>query len=200
MSRPREEHFIFLRAARIVTVNKFLAGATHMLEARTGRGFDLDDLIAAFEQEAHQNVAQFVRLWMKHPGVPKTFVFVMKFRGILTSDTAKESIREKRCDHRSRSKPIGPYSQAIKRMALLLVGKSRSIPRARTSGRRNPPANRAVLENIKGILEAAGGISTTSSRPPFPEGHERFPGHERVYARYFTSAPPPSTTVRFAPS
>jgi hypothetical protein len=45
----------------------------HMLYARAGRGFDLDDLIAAFEQETHQNVAAFVRLWMKHPGVPSDF-------------------------------------------------------------------------------------------------------------------------------
>ena len=36
-------------------------------------GFDLDDLIAAFEEEAHQNVAEFVRLWMKRPGVPQDF-------------------------------------------------------------------------------------------------------------------------------
>jgi hypothetical protein len=45
----------------------------HMLAARSGGGFNLDDLIAAFEQESHQNVAQFVRLWMKHPGVPAEF-------------------------------------------------------------------------------------------------------------------------------
>jgi aminopeptidase N len=45
----------------------------HMLSARRGRGFDLDDLIAAFEEETHQNVAEFVRLWMKHPGVPEDF-------------------------------------------------------------------------------------------------------------------------------
>ena len=51
----------------------FSAALSHMLEARRGGGFDLDDLIAAFEQEAHQNVAQFVRLWMKHPGVPEDF-------------------------------------------------------------------------------------------------------------------------------
>jgi aminopeptidase N len=44
-----------------------------MLYARRGGGFDLDDLIAAFEQEAHQNVAEFVRRWMKHPGVPDDF-------------------------------------------------------------------------------------------------------------------------------
>jgi hypothetical protein len=51
----------------------FNKALTHMLYARRGGGFDLDDLIAAFEQETHQNVAQFVRLWMKHPGVPDDF-------------------------------------------------------------------------------------------------------------------------------
>jgi hypothetical protein len=45
----------------------------HMLYARRGGGFDLNDLISAFEQESHQNVAQFVRRWMKHPGVPDEF-------------------------------------------------------------------------------------------------------------------------------
>jgi hypothetical protein len=46
---------------------------SHMLYARAGRGFDLKDLIAAFEQETHENVAEFVRLWMKHFGVPAEF-------------------------------------------------------------------------------------------------------------------------------
>lgn len=46
---------------------------THMLYARASRGFDIDDLIAAFEQETHQNVAEFVRHWMKRPGVPAEF-------------------------------------------------------------------------------------------------------------------------------
>ena len=45
----------------------------HMLYARRGGGFNLDDLIAAFEQETHENVTQFVRAWMKHPGVPNEF-------------------------------------------------------------------------------------------------------------------------------
>jgi len=45
----------------------------HMIAARRGRGFNLDDLIAALEQEAHRNVAEFVRLWMKYPGVPAEF-------------------------------------------------------------------------------------------------------------------------------
>ncbi len=45
----------------------------HMVQARKGRGYELNDLIAALEQEAHQNVAEFVRLWMKHPGIPADF-------------------------------------------------------------------------------------------------------------------------------
>ena len=45
----------------------------HMLYARAARGFDLDDLIAAFEEEVQQNVAEFVRHWMKRPGVPADF-------------------------------------------------------------------------------------------------------------------------------
>lgn len=46
---------------------------SHMLYARAGRGFNLDDLVAALEEESQQNVAEFVRLWMKHPGVPDEF-------------------------------------------------------------------------------------------------------------------------------
>jgi len=51
----------------------FRKAISHMLSARRGRGFNLNDLIAAFEEETHQNVAEFVRLWMKHPGVPSDF-------------------------------------------------------------------------------------------------------------------------------
>jgi hypothetical protein len=51
----------------------FSTALRHMLEARRGGGFDLNDLIASFEAEAHQNIAEFVRLWMKHPGVPQDF-------------------------------------------------------------------------------------------------------------------------------
>lgn len=51
----------------------FRHAINHMLSARQGRGFNLDDLIAAFEEETHQNVAEFVRLWMKRPGVPDQF-------------------------------------------------------------------------------------------------------------------------------
>ncbi len=51
----------------------FSAALRHMLYARRGGGFDIHDLIAAFEEQTHQNAAEFVRLWMKHPGVPADF-------------------------------------------------------------------------------------------------------------------------------
>ena len=51
----------------------FRKAMQHMLYARRERGFDLNDLIAAFEEETHQNVAEFVRMWMKRPGVPEEF-------------------------------------------------------------------------------------------------------------------------------
>jgi len=51
----------------------FRNAVRHMLEARRGRGFELDDLIAAFGGGTQQNVVEFVRLWMKHPGIPGEF-------------------------------------------------------------------------------------------------------------------------------
>lgn len=51
----------------------FRKAVRHMLDARRNTGFNLNDLIAAFDEEAHGNTAAFVRLWMKHPGVPPDF-------------------------------------------------------------------------------------------------------------------------------
>jgi hypothetical protein len=51
----------------------FRKAVRHMLDSRRNSGFNLDDLIAAFDDEAHGNTAAFVRLWMKHPGVPADF-------------------------------------------------------------------------------------------------------------------------------
>jgi hypothetical protein len=51
----------------------FRKAVRHMLDARRNTDFNLNDLIAAFDQEAHGNTAAFVRLWMKHPGVPPDF-------------------------------------------------------------------------------------------------------------------------------
>ena len=82
-SRPRQEEdpnvlraksFLFFYALQDRYGPEVCRKATqHMLHARQGREFELDDLIAAFDQETRQNVAEFVRTWMKRPGVPEEF-------------------------------------------------------------------------------------------------------------------------------
>jgi hypothetical protein len=67
----------------------FRTAIQHMLYARRGRGFELSDLIAAFEQETHQNVAEFVRLWMKQPGIPDDFR--TKYEPSAAADNSKET-------------------------------------------------------------------------------------------------------------
>jgi hypothetical protein len=65
----------------------------NMLDARRGRGFELSDLIAAFERETHQNVAEFVRLWMKRPGVPDDFRTRYEGAAANTANISKETTR-----------------------------------------------------------------------------------------------------------
>lgn len=70
----RAKSFLFFYALQDRYGREAFRKATqHMLYARQGKGFELDDLIAAFEEETHQNVAEFVRMWMKRPGVPEEF-------------------------------------------------------------------------------------------------------------------------------
>jgi hypothetical protein len=44
-----------------------------MIQYRRGRDFSLEDLISATEAESHQAQGQFVREWLKHPGIPDDF-------------------------------------------------------------------------------------------------------------------------------
>ena len=69
----------------------FRKATQDMLYARRGKGFDLNDLIAAFGQETHQNVAEFVRMWMKHPGVPEGFRSRYEFTTAETGSSTKET-------------------------------------------------------------------------------------------------------------
>ena len=70
----RAKSFLFFYALQDLYGKEAFRKATqHMLYARRGKGFELSDLIAAFEEETHQNVAEFVRMWMKRPGVPQEF-------------------------------------------------------------------------------------------------------------------------------
>lgn len=70
----RAKSFLFFYGLQDRYGQEVFRKATHyMLYARRERGFELSDLIAAFERETHQNVAEFVRQWMKQPGVPEEF-------------------------------------------------------------------------------------------------------------------------------
>ncbi len=70
----RAKSFLFFHALQDRYGREVFRKATsQMLYARRGSGFELNDLISAFEKETGTNVAEFVRLWMKRPGVPEEF-------------------------------------------------------------------------------------------------------------------------------
>ena len=73
-THAREKGLLFFYALQDQYGQQPLASALRdMIQARRQRGFNLDDLIAALEAETHQNTAAFVRLWLKHPGIPQEF-------------------------------------------------------------------------------------------------------------------------------
>ncbi|HTQ60576.1 MAG TPA: hypothetical protein VMI32_10155 [Candidatus Solibacter sp.] len=87
----RAKSFLFFFALQDrYGVEAFRRAIDHMLSARRGRGFNLNDLIAAFEQETHQNVAEFERLWMKRPGVPQEFRTRYENDSASSTTTSKE--------------------------------------------------------------------------------------------------------------
>jgi 2-iminobutanoate/2-iminopropanoate deaminase len=96
-------------------------------------------------------------------------------------------------------KPIGPYSQAVKTNGFLyLSGQVALDPNTNemSTGDIRQQTER-VLENVKGILEAAGSnlhhvIKTTV----FLKDMNEFPAMNEVYGRYFTAAPPARSTVQ----
>jgi 2-iminobutanoate/2-iminopropanoate deaminase len=98
-------------------------------------------------------------------------------------------------------KPIGPYSQGVKANGMLyLSGQVALDPKTNEmliGGIRQQTER--VLENIKGILEAAGSnlhhvIKTTV----FLKDMNEFPQMNEVYGRYFPAAPPARSTVQVA--
>jgi len=98
-------------------------------------------------------------------------------------------------------KPIGPYSQAVKANGFLyLSGQVALDPKTNEmTGADIRQQTERVLENIKGIVEAAGSnlhhvIKTTV----FLKDMNEFPQMNEVYARYFTAAPPARSTVQVA--
>ena len=98
-------------------------------------------------------------------------------------------------------KPIGPYSQAVRVNGFLFVsGQVALDPKTgeMSAGDVREQTERA-LENVKGIVEAAGSkmphvIKTTV----FLKNMGDFAAMNEVYARYFTAAPPARSTVQAA--
>jgi 2-iminobutanoate/2-iminopropanoate deaminase len=98
-------------------------------------------------------------------------------------------------------KPIGPYSQAIKSGGLLfLSGQVALDPKTNefTAGDIRKQTER-TLENIKGILEAAGSnLHHVLKTTVFLKDMNDFSAMNEVYGRYFKSAPPARSTVQVA--
>src|SRR5258708_10846182 len=95
-------------------------------------------------------------------------------------------------------KPIGPYSQAIRTNGFLYVsGQVALDPKTgEIVGSDIRQQTERVLENVKGILEAAGlnmhqEVKTTG----FLQDMYEFAAMNEVYAKYFTLAPPARAAV-----
>jgi len=98
-------------------------------------------------------------------------------------------------------KPIGPYSQGVKVNGFLyLSGQVALDPKTNEmlAGDIRQQTER-VLENIKGIIEAAGSnLHHVVKTTVFLKDMNEFPQMNEVYGRYFTSAPPARSTVQVA--
>lgn len=96
-------------------------------------------------------------------------------------------------------KAIGPYSQAIRANGLLFV--SGQIPLDPATQQLVPGDIRAqterVLENLKGIVEAAGSsLDGVVRATVFLADMNEFAAMNEVYGRYFQTQPPARSTVQ----
>jgi 2-iminobutanoate/2-iminopropanoate deaminase len=98
-------------------------------------------------------------------------------------------------------KPIGPYSQAVKANGFLfLSGQVALDPKTgEMTGNDIRQQTERVLENVKGILEAAASnLHHVVKTTVFLKDMNDFPPMNEVYGRYFTAAPPARSTVQAA--
>jgi len=96
-------------------------------------------------------------------------------------------------------KPIGPYSQAIKANGFIyLSGQVALDPKGGELVAADiRQQTERTLENVKGILEAAGvSFHHVIKTTVFLKDMNDFSAMNEVYARYFTSAPPARSTVQ----
>jgi 2-iminobutanoate/2-iminopropanoate deaminase len=98
-------------------------------------------------------------------------------------------------------KPIGPYSQAVKASGFLYMsGQVALDPKSgEMTGSDIATQTERVMNNIKGILEAAGSnfhhvVKTTV----FLKNMNDFSAMNEVYGKFFTVAPPARSTVEVA--
>jgi 2-iminobutanoate/2-iminopropanoate deaminase len=98
-------------------------------------------------------------------------------------------------------KPIGPYSQAIKAGGFLFASGQVALDPGTNEflGGDIAKQTERVLENVKGILEAAGcHLNKVIKTTVYLKNMSDFTAMNEVYARYFPSAPPARSTVEVA--
>ena len=98
-------------------------------------------------------------------------------------------------------KAIGPYSQAIKANGFIFVSGQVAFDPATGKGIEGGIAEQTarVLENLKGIVEAAGSsLERAVKLCVFLKDMTDFAAMNEVYARYFPNHPPARSTVEVA--
>ena len=96
-------------------------------------------------------------------------------------------------------KPIGPYSQAVRANGFLyLSGQVALDPKTgEMTGADIRQQTERALENVKGILEAAGSsLHHVVKTTVFLKDMNEFAAMNEVYGKYFTSPPPARSTVQ----
>jgi 2-iminobutanoate/2-iminopropanoate deaminase len=98
-------------------------------------------------------------------------------------------------------KPIGPYSQAIRTNGFLYVsGQVALDPKTgEMAGADIKQQTERTLENVKGIVEAAGSsLHRVVKTTVFLKDMNDFAAMNEVYGKYFTLSPPARSTVQVA--
>jgi 2-iminobutanoate/2-iminopropanoate deaminase len=96
-------------------------------------------------------------------------------------------------------KPIGPYSQAVKANGFIYMsGQVALDPKTgEMTGSDVKEQTERVMNNIKGILEAAGSnLHHVVKTTVFLKDMNDFAAMNEIYGRYFTVAPPARSTVQ----
>jgi 2-iminobutanoate/2-iminopropanoate deaminase len=98
-------------------------------------------------------------------------------------------------------RPIGPYSQAVKSNGFVFVSGQIALD-PKTSefvGTDVRAQTERVMENLKGILEAAGSsLSHVVKTTVYLKDMNDFTSMNDVYAKYFIASPPARSTVEAA--